>query len=144
MYYAADNQISTSPIEGGIEITAEQYSAALGGMAEGKRVTVDGGQLVVAFPPEPEPPEPEPQEPEPDTVPQIVSRFQARAALHLAGLLDQVEALIADADPIAQIAWQDAVEFRRDSPTINGLAAQIGMTQEQLDDLFRAAAGITA
>lgn len=57
---------------------------------------------------------PEPYEPPPPPVPQSVTRFQARAALHLAGLLPQVEALMADpaTDPIARLAWQDAQEFR--------------------------------
>lgn len=76
--------------------------------------------------------------------PMVVSRFQARAALHLAGLLPQVEAAVAAADPLVQIAWSDAVEFRRDSPTIAALAAAIKMTDAQIDDLFRTAAGIAA
>lgn len=60
MPYAADNQISQSPIPGGIEITQEQYAEALAGMLEGKVVSIDDG-FSVAFPPEPEPePEPEP------------------------------------------------------------------------------------
>jgi hypothetical protein len=74
----------------------------------------------------------------------VVSRFQAKAALLQAGLLDQVSAALADADPVAQLAWAEAVEFRRMSPTILGLAATIGLTDEQLDDLFRAAAEIEA
>lgn len=76
----------------------------------------------------------------------VVSRFQARAALHLAGLLDTVQALMDDpaTDPIARLAWQDAQEFRRTSPTITTLAAALGLTDEQLDDLFTTAAGIDA
>jgi len=74
----------------------------------------------------------------------IVSRFQARAALHLGGLLDQAEAAVAEADPIAQIAWRDAQEWRRDSPTIAAIATALGLADEQIDDLFRAAAQITA
>ena len=61
MPYAANNKLSTSPIEGGIEITQAEYAAALQGLLDGKRVSVAGGTLSVAFPPEPEPePEPEP------------------------------------------------------------------------------------
>ena len=61
MPYAANDKLSTSPIEGGIEITAEQYSQAISAVLEGKRVSIEGGTLSVAFPPEPEPePEPEP------------------------------------------------------------------------------------
>lgn len=77
-------------------------------------------------------------------IPAEVSRFQARAALHIAGLLPSVEAALAVADPLAQIAWADAQVFRRDSPTIAALAAAIGMTEAQIDALFIQAAQIQA
>lgn len=61
MPYAADNQISQSPIPGGIEITQEQYAEALAGMLEGKVVSVVDGALSLRLPDEPPPgPEPEP------------------------------------------------------------------------------------
>ena len=69
-----------------------------------------------------------------------VSRLQARVALLQAGLLPQVEAAVAAADPIIQMAWAEAIEFRRYSPAILGLASALGLTDTQLDDLFRAAA----
>lgn len=72
------------------------------------------------------------------------SRFQARAALHNAGLLGAVEAAVASADPFVQIAWQDATEFYRGSPTIAALQAAVRLTDEQIDNLFRAAAQIVA
>ena len=74
----------------------------------------------------------------------VCSRFQAKAALLQAGLLDQVEAVLAEADPVAKLAWADAVEFRRNSPTIAALAKSVDMTDEQVDDLFRAAMEIEA
>lgn len=79
-------------------------------------------------------------------VPPAVTRFQARAALHLAGLLESVESLMADpnTDPLARIAWQDAQEFRRNSPTVLGMAAALGLTEAGLDALFIQAAGIEA
>lgn len=75
-----------------------------------------------------------------------MSRFQARAALLGAGLLDDVEALMASpATPaIHRLAWTDAVEFRRDSPTIAAVAAALSLSDAQLDGLFTVAAGITA
>lgn len=87
-----------------------------------------------------------PGTPPPLPVPEMVSRFQARAALHLAGLLDDVEALVADpqTDMLTRLAWQDAQEFRRASPTVAAIAAALGMSDAQLDDLFRTAAGIVA
>lgn len=86
------------------------------------------------------PPPPEP------VVPHAVSRFQARAALHLAGLLDQVEALMVapETDMLARLAWQDAQEFRRHSPTVAAMGAALGLDDAQLDALFTTAAGIEA
>ena len=77
-------------------------------------------------------------------IPQVVSRFQAKAALLAAGLLDDVEAAMAQASPVAQLAWSEAIEFRRDSTTVAAMASQLSLTDENLDDLFVAAAQITA
>lgn len=79
-------------------------------------------------------------------IPYSVSRFQARAALLLAGLLDEVEAMMAapGTPALAKIAWQDAQEFRRTSPTVLSMAGALGMSDAQLDDLFTTAAGIDA
>lgn len=74
----------------------------------------------------------------------VVSRFQAMAALLDAGLLSQVNTALAGAGPLAQLAWAEATEFRRNSPTIAGLALGLKLTETQVDDLFRAAALITA
>lgn len=80
------------------------------------------------------------------SVPQVVSRFQARAALHLAGLLDTVEAIMASPTTpvLAKLAWADAQEFKRNSPSLLGIAGALALTNEQLDDLFTTAAGIEA
>ena len=77
-------------------------------------------------------------------VPGSVTAFQARAALLAAGLLDEVEAAVAAADRLTQTAWEYAQAFERTSPTIAALAAALGLTDAQLDDLFRAAAKISA
>lgn len=69
----------------------------------------------------------------------VASRFQVRAALLMAGLLDQVEAAVAQADPLTRMAWAEAVEFRRNSPTIARLAEGLGLDAKTLDDLFAAA-----
>ncbi|SCZ14514.1 hypothetical protein [Pseudomonas sp. NFACC37-1] len=65
MPYAANGTISRDWIDGGIEITEEQYAVALAGILEGKVVSVDGG-LSVTHPPEPV--QPPPTEPTPDEV----------------------------------------------------------------------------
>lgn len=77
-------------------------------------------------------------------VPETVSSAQARVALYAAGLLPTIEAIVADeATPVpVKIFWEYEVSFWRESPAINSLAQVAGLTQDQLDDLFRAAAAI--
>jgi hypothetical protein len=91
--------------------------------------------------------------PPPLPVPQIVSRFQARAAMlaspataeGFGNLLEQIDAAVAASDnAFIRLAWAEAVEWNRSSPTVNAIAGALGVTGEQLDDLFRAAAGIEA
>lgn len=79
-------------------------------------------------------------------VPSIVSPYQARAALDDIGLLDDVETLMLNpgTPKKAKLAWQHAQEFRRDSPTVLVMSAQLGITEAQLDALFLAASQITA
>ncbi len=77
-------------------------------------------------------------------VPQSVSRFQARAALLGAGLLDKADAAAKAAGGVALLAWQDAQVFERSSPTIAALGKAMGLKDAQIDALFVAAAGITA
>ena len=91
-------------------------------------------------------PDPIPESP-PDTadpVPASVSRFQARAALQLAGLLDDAEAAIAQANPLSRIAWEHANVYRRDSPTVISIGHQLGLSDADMDELFKTAASITA
>ena len=118
-----------------VEPLAENWIVAPPGCARGW-VYADGK----LSPPSPDPAETLAREREE----MVCSRFQAKAALLQAGLLDQVQAAVNDAEPFVQIAWADAVEFRRNSPTIAALAKSVDMTDEQVDDLFRAAMKIEA
>lgn len=77
-------------------------------------------------------------------IPQVISRFQARAALMDAGLLADVELSLSHADPLTQLAWAEAIEWRRDSPTIAAIGAAIGLKETDIDNLFIAAAEIRA
>lgn len=79
-------------------------------------------------------------------VPASVSRFQARAALAQAGLLSTVDTYMSGlpADNIQRLAWQDATEFYRSSATVAAMASMLGLTDEQVDDLFVTAATIQA
>jgi hypothetical protein len=74
----------------------------------------------------------------------VVSRFQARAALHLAGLLAMVEAAMQGegVDPLVKLAWTDADAFKRSSPAVLGMAAAFGWSDDLLDQLFVTAQGI--
>lgn len=74
----------------------------------------------------------------------IVSPFQAKQALDDAGMLESVELQILQSDEKTQRAWNEAIEFKRNSPTITTLAAAMNLTDEQVDALFRAAAQIEA
>lgn len=86
----------------------------------------------------PEPPAPE--------MPQTVTMRQARLAMLSAGILDDVESLIqqmpGDEGRAARIDWEYALDVRRDWPLIDGLGSQLGMTDQQIDDLFVAAASV--
>ena len=69
-------------------------------------------------------------------VPLVVTPFQAKAALYQAGLLSTVETHIENSEPLIQMAWNEALEFKRYSPAILNLASSLGWSEQQLDDLF--------
>lgn len=73
-----------------------------------------------------------------------VSRFQACAALYQAGYLDDVEDYMLTADSIEKMAWQMAQVFKRNSFTVLKLQSVLGLSDVELDDLFRFALTIQA
>jgi len=79
-------------------------------------------------------------------VPVVVEMAQARLALLQAGLLDTVEQAIAagtgPAGRAAQIEWQFRARVSRSSPIVVSLAKSLGLTAQQLDNLFTAAAAL--
>lgn len=75
-------------------------------------------------------------------VPFAVSMRQARLALLAAGLLDDVEAAVQAAGQAAQIEWEYAAEVQRTSSLISALTPALGLTEQQVDDLFIAAGAI--
>ena len=81
-----------------------------------------------------------PSPPQPIQVPQQVTMRQARLELLSRDLLDDVDAVIAVAGRAAQIEWEYASTVARDNPVIAVVQQQQGMTDEQIDDLFREAA----
>lgn len=85
-----------------------------------------------------------PVAPEPIPVPQTVSMRQARLALLKAGKLNAVNTAIANMAGIegeaARIEWEFSSEVRRSQPLVIALTPALGMTSEQLDQLFITAA----
>ncbi len=69
-------------------------------------------------------------------VPKSVSMRQAELALLAAGLLDNIEALVATLPRTAQIEWRRAKDVERTHGLIAVVQAQTGMTDEQVDNLF--------
>lgn len=85
-------------------------------------------------------------EPPPSEIPQTVTMRQCRIALLDAGLLDAVQSSIATMPGTdgerARIDWEYALEVRRDWPLIGYMAGDLGLSDEQVDGLFMAAAAI--
>lgn len=80
-------------------------------------------------------------------MPGVVTRRQARQALVLAGLIDQVQPIIdAIVDPmqrrLAQVAWDDSADFKRDDPFLIKVGIALSLTENQIDDLFVTAASL--
>jgi hypothetical protein len=82
----------------------------------------------------------------PAPVPESVTMRQARQAMLSAGILSQVDALIAampgEDGESARIDWNHARDVKRDWPLIGALGPQLGLTEQQIDDLFIYAASI--
>ena len=83
----------------------------------------------------------------PTYVPEAVSRAQGKAALILAGLWDAVTQYVEGIEDnttklLAETALYDTQEWRRDSPFLVECAAALGMSSEDLDELFINAAEI--
>jgi hypothetical protein len=146
MPWATNGQISTSPIDGGIEITDADYQAALDGIAAGKIVSIEGGVFALVDPLPPEP-EPEPELLPPDPLRPLTAR-QLRLGLVLHGFnLSSVDAAIdAIEDPtdreVARIEWEYATTFERSHPLINQVGTALGLTPEQIDDMWVEAAAL--
>jgi hypothetical protein len=76
-------------------------------------------------------------DPNPVVVPRIITRRQFMLALDRIGKLDAVEAGVAAVTyrPF-RIEWDNASTFDSRSATLQGLAAQLGFTDEDVDALF--------
>lgn len=149
-YAAAPDRIATTPIDDGVEITAEQYSDALVVLTapDDKRIiSTDGGVFALVDPPEPDP-EPEPEPPTPE---QIIEMFRLAIQGHvdatarsrnydsgtsLAGYVASTNPTWA-AEAQAFVAWRDAVWLyayveldkvtggQREAPTVEDFIAEL-------------------
>lgn len=76
----------------------------------------------------------------------VVTPFQAKAALAQLGKLEEVETIMQDpaTSTLAKLAWNEALEFRRTSPTLLAIAQILNTTDAELDNLFEVAGTIVA
>lgn len=79
-------------------------------------------------------------------IPSTVTRFQALATLSAAGHLPTIRTYIntLDQDNITRLAWENAADWERTSPTLAALATMLGLTDTEVDDLFVAASQVSA
>jgi hypothetical protein len=89
---------------------------------------------------------PEPYVAPPPPIPSTVTRFQALAVLAAGGYLDTVRTYINTLDPnnVQRLAWENATDWERTSPTLNALATMLNLTSTEVDDLFIAASQVSA
>ncbi|MDR2325109.1 MAG: hypothetical protein LBE51_06845 [Acidovorax sp.] len=83
----------------------------------------------------------------PEPVPQTISRAQGRLVLYRAGLWASVLAYVAGiTDPAEQFeadaALNHTTDWQRSSPFLGRAAMALGLSDQQLDNLFRDAAAI--
>ena len=68
-------------------------------------------------------------------VPQAITPLQAKLQLLKLGLLDEVEALVTG-DRTSQLYWEYASVIERDNAVLLLMAEQLGLTSEQVDEMF--------
>lgn len=82
-----------------------------------------------------------PPQPEKPKIPQQVTRAQGKAALITSGLWSDVESYVDSiTDPtekaLALVALNDTTHWQRTSPFLNSAAVALGLSDEDLDNLF--------
>ena len=129
------NDIGPEPPQDAIEISDEIYQQALGFRSQGKVVSLSPDGVITVEDPVIAP-----------IVPASITPRQGLIVLSRAGLLATVQAAIAgmegQAGDEARIEWEYATYWRRDWPLLESVASGVGLTSEQVDDLFVQAAQI--
>lgn len=80
----------------------------------------------------------------PEPVPMVISRRQARQQLIMSGLIGLVDPVIDAIEDetdrlLVRSFWDDSQEFIRDHPQLIDFGYKLGLTDQQIDDLFIAA-----
>lgn len=79
--------------------------------------------------------------------PSLATPLQIRLALIKLGMLEQIQDFIEEledpAKTIVMAEWEYALEINKNSTTIQSLSTQMGLTEEELDDIFEVAASIS-
>lgn len=86
-------------------------------------------------------PDPAP-EPAGAVVPSEISAAQARVQLRRSGLKDQVEALVASSSDEIRDWYEYASVWHRENTNVAAMSSMIGLSSDQVDELFAAAAKI--
>jgi hypothetical protein len=76
----------------------------------------------------------------PTPPPSPVTPLQIRRALNSVGMRSQVEAILVAASQDAKDAWEFASEINRYDPMLCTMASSLGMTEEEIDQVFTLAA----
>jgi len=69
-----------------------------------------------------------------------VTPLQIRRALRQTGLLDEVQSFIESSSVEVREAWEYAIQIDRNNELIIGAANAIGVSEQEVDNLFRLAA----
>lgn len=85
---------------------------------------------------------PDPYVPPPPRPVTSVTPVQGRIALLNAGLLDAATAAVEAAGGATAIWWEYATEWERNNSLLIAMGTSLGLTLEQIDQLFEAAAQI--
>lgn len=74
--------------------------------------------------------------PAPVVIPATVSMRQARLALLQSNLLETVSTAIANGNEADKITWEYATEVNRTDTLVQNLSSGLGLTEQDLDNLF--------
>lgn len=150
MPYAINGQVSTDELPESIQITDEEYAAAIDGLSVGKVVIINSGHMEVVNVPSIV--VSEPQTGNLDTDDLMPEKFKSLDSVDLlSGLLylnitpDMVDAAIATMpEPdrtIAKWRWERSQLFNRDDWLIEEMATVFNKTKEEVDAAWLYASG---